>query len=846
MRRFVVSLILLALGLSVAWGAGDTLLRAGFEKALDADEAAGKPQATAAGAVATVPDRLGNSLFLGPKTGSLSYAAAGNIDLKQGSLIAWLQPGDWQVAGGPVTLLGARQGADALALWWEPKTTTLFFAANGGKLAVSKPAYDWVQKTAHYVILTWAPGKLAMYVDGQAAQPSKGASMPDVPADQLILGGDLGDRGTLTIRGITVLKSVLTPEQVQQRYRVAMSGQVEHERPLLTVPQCTSAPKIDGKLDDAAWNMAGGTSGFIEIAGGVLSSLGTRFYLTYDAKNIYIAFRCPSTNKPLAHKFDRDGGSPWDEDAVEMWLQPEVGFTGDYFHLVLNAAGSLWDAKNQNAAWNGTAAWAADQGDKEWTAELVVPHASLETMAPTPGTKWQANFCRDIGDGGTTNRNTAWAYTGGSGYAVWQMFGALQFLPGSPVAQVQGWTAQGTDSTVQLQLANPGPKPAKIGATVTAFRAGMSEEAQDTEGGPWTVPAGQTMAVDLSSKSPNPIDQVKLQVRNLDTNQPLLTQMVRAGTREPVSGTTVAAAPGAAAAPAAPPLTNEMLGAVLREREKWENNRIGITDKVPPPWTPMTVAGKTVSCWGRTYDYEGSLFPRQVKSQAQDLLAGPIQLVAKIGGKEVIFQKADKQSLVPAPQQVDFDAQTAAGGLTARVTSHLEYDGCIKLTLTLTAANNKPVEIQGLELRIPVRADRALYYHWFEATRDPRLTNAGALPKDGLKGHFKPLLWLGDNDRGLCWFSESPKGWQNNDKESILRVERQADTAVMRICMADRPYVIASSWQTVFGLQATPTRPTTPGWRDWLIPLNQTNPWGSWGPGFNNLSGTDDEGTLMP
>ncbi len=34
-----------------------------------------------------------------------------------------------------------------------------------------------------------------------------------------------------------------------------------------------------------------------------------------------------------------------------------------------------------------------------------------------------------------------------------------------------------------------------------------------------------------------------------------------------------------------------------------------------------------------------------------------------------------------------------------------------------------------------------------------------------------------------------------------------------------------------------------PGWRDWLIPLNQTNPWSSWASG-SNLGGTDDPGTL--
>ncbi|NUQ00532.1 MAG: hypothetical protein HUU35_11825, partial [Armatimonadetes bacterium] len=296
---------------------------------------------------------------------------------------------------------------------------------------------------------------------------------------------------------------------------------------------------------------------------------------------------------------------------------------------------------------------------------------------------------------------------------------------------------------------------------------------------------------------------------------------------------------------AAPPLTPEMLGDVLRERELWQDNTIGISAKVPAPWTPLAVQGRRIACWGRTYDYEQSLLPRQISAQGSELLAGPMELVARVGGREVVFQKSGQPELRAAPHQVDLEAVSEQGDLTARVRSHLEYDGCIKLTLTLST-KGQPVTFESLELRIPLRPERARYYHWFEATRDPRLTNAGAIPEQGLQSHFKPLLWLGDDDRGLCWFSESPRGWQINNKEDVLRVERGRDATTMRIRMVDRPWVLASRWETVFGLQATPTRPTPPGWRDWLIPLNQTNPWRTWGPGFNNLSGTDDPGTLMP
>lgn len=843
-RPLSVSFLALVVALTSV-SADEVVFRAGFEKGLDADQSLGSTQATTAGKVNRMPDRFGQSLILGPGEASVAYAAD-KLDLTRGSLTMWVQPNGWRKGGAAIPLVRAKQANSGLALWWDAKTATMIAAAAVGQAvtAASKPAYDWVEPTWHHLVMTWAPGQVALYVDGQPAQPSAGAALPDSPADQLVLGGALGDGATLTIRGVTVLKDALTPEAVQERYRVAMSGQVEHERPLLTVPQCAQPPTIDGKLDDAAWKTAGGSSGLVEIASGKLSSLGTRVMLTCDDKQVYIALECPYTDKPVANKMERDAGAPWDEDCAEIWLQPEVGFTADYFHLIVNAAGSLYDAKNQDGGWNGTSAWGAQIGDKAWTAEVAVPYASMATMAPTPGTKWQANLCRSIGGSGTANRHTAWAFTNGSGYGVWQLFGTLLFQPQAPVAQLASWTADGAQSQAALRLTNPTAKPARLVASLLAYKAGSAEDTQDASGGPWTIAPGETQVQTLPLTAPFPVDQVKLQVRDLDRGQTVLSQMVRAGSVAPVSsGPVVAATPGAPA-PAAPKLTQEMLDAVLADRKQWEHNTIGVTDKIPPPWTPMVTKGQSTSCWARSYDYAGSLFPRQVKSLGQDILSGPICLVATIGGKEVVLQKADGQTVKAKPNEVDFISTGAAGGLTAKVLSHVEYDGCTKLTMTLSGQGGKPVQLDGLELRIPVRAERAIYYHWFEATRDPRLTNAGALPAEGLKSHFKPLLWLGDNDRGLCWFAEAPRGWQNNDKESVLRVERQPNAAVMRIRLADRPWTITEPFQTVFGLMATPTRPSPPGWRDWLIPLNQSNPWSSWAPGFNNLSGTDDPGTL--
>ncbi len=847
-RRLLLTASVLALlalpGLGVT-----ASLRAGFEAGYDADQSQGAPQATTAGAVARVKDRFGTSLVVGPGSGTCAYAVEKNLDPSQGALIAWLQPAGWKPAGpGPLALLRARHGADTLALWWQPQGMTLAFSRTlaGKTQVVTKPGYDWLEPSWRHVVLSWTPEGLAMYVDGQPAQPATGAvgATPPAPDGTIVLGGDFGPGATLAVRAIDAPPDPLAAEAVQDLYRVAVSGRVEHERPVITVGPCGKPPTIDGTLAPGEWDMAAGTVGFVEIGTGTLSSIATQVRLSYDATSLYVAFRCPFTDPLAGAKLERDSGSPWDDDCVELFLQPEVGFTGKYFHLVLNAFGGLWDAEDHNAGWNMGGQWATTRDKGVWTAELSIPHASLGTLPPSEGTTWQANLCRSIGPGATTNRHTAWAFTGEGGYAVWQRFGALRFSTHSAVGALQSLMAV-PDQPLEHEMAllNPSDAVQRVTFELTCYRAGTADEAAHMAMGPAVLAPGASQRSRPKIAVGRAFDQVRIRVRDVRQDKVVFAQMVRAGALAPLPA--AVAAPSAAGAAAAPPLTNELLGQVIRERALWENNRLGITDKVPPPWTPMTVTGKSVQCWGRAYDYTGSLFPRAVLSQGSDLLAGPIGLSLATGGKTSELAAATAQTLTAAPHQADVDALTTTAGIKTRVRSHLEYDGCIKVELTLTP-ESKPVVVDELELRIPVKPERALYYHWFEATRDPRLTNAGALPAAGLKSHFKPLLWLGDDDRGLCWFSESPKGWASGDPESVLQVERGAGACTMRIRMVGRPLVIAGPWTTVFGLMATPTRPMPAGWRDWLIGLNQSNPWGAWSSGFfNNLSGTDDPGTLM-
>ena len=69
----------------------------------------------------------------------------------------------------------------------------------------------------------------------------------------------------------------------------------------------------------------------------------------------------------------------------------------------------------------------------------------------------------------------------------------------------------------------------------------------------------------------------------------------------------------------------------------WFGNRVGITDTVPAPWTPLVVEGSAVRPWGRTYRFDRSLLPTEVVTREATVLAAPITLRGRAAGKPIAW-----------------------------------------------------------------------------------------------------------------------------------------------------------------------------------------------------------------
>ena len=142
--------------------------------------------------------------------------------------------------------------------------------------------------------------------------------------------------------------------------------------------------------------------------------------------------------------------------------------------------------------------------------------------------------------------------------------------------------------------------------------------------------------------------------------------------------------------------------------EPWRTSRSGVTRKIMPPYTPLVHDGRTVSSWGRTHTFDG-LFPSQVVSQDQDLMHRPIELQIKQNGQWKSVQAQRIEFGASDPDRVEFEASGAVGPIRITAASWIEYDGLIRIDLTLDGES--PVTIDGLKLVFALRPYAAILHH---------------------------------------------------------------------------------------------------------------------------------------
>ena len=157
------------------------------------------------------------------------------------------------------------------------------------------------------------------------------------------------------------------------------------------VSRASSAPEIDGNLDDEVWKTTRCVDRF-----GLLGRLGastqnTRAWLAYDDQNLYVAFDCSETEKKL---LSTSAKKIWNQDAVDLALDVDAD-RGGFQQFIVNCIGDMEQFSQRTGGvkevWKVDAAVGKREGG--WAVEMAIPWGEIK-LRPRPGMKWTGNFVR--------------------------------------------------------------------------------------------------------------------------------------------------------------------------------------------------------------------------------------------------------------------------------------------------------------------------------------------------------------------------------------------------------------------------------------------------------------------
>ena len=193
--------------------------------------------------------------------------------------------------------------------------------------------------------------------------------------------------------------------------------------------------RIDGRLDEGAWNAAAWSDAFVDIEGDLEPKppLLTRVKMLWDDQYFY--FGADLEELHIWATYSQRESTIFHENDFEVFIDPD-GDTHEYYELEINAINTVWDLMLVKPYRDGGPALDAwdirglktavhlrgtpnrpDDKDQGWSVEIAMPWSILEEAAPArrppqAGEQWRVNFSRvewalEVKDGKYVKRTDA-------------------------------------------------------------------------------------------------------------------------------------------------------------------------------------------------------------------------------------------------------------------------------------------------------------------------------------------------------------------------------------------------------------------------------------------------------
>ena len=646
--------------------------------------------------------------------------------------------------------------------------------------------------------------------------------------------------------------------------------------PRISVPATSPPPVTDGTATSGEWDGAALIYGFLDNTSRSLSARQTTVALMCDDRALYLMMQSPADAPDVA---------PGRMAAVLAPPEAQAAYV-----IAVNPVGHVEYSSGTGEGWSAECVCASRVADGVWTIEIAAPYAALAAQPLTGSPPWNADFVRDwtapeahaswawrrsadllnldraemgvlnfypdgpvarveaLGDirGGTLDPRVRMLGRG-ERESVYLYYDQITAGGKTRLAALPVTVGEGEQEVLAVRRALvPPDAPEQVEEVLLWVVTRGFRRVHYASGrlpvGSW--PALRLLRFDYSGSETLTAhcDLSGLPLGMLGSAR-VVCELVGAGGQVRTSAEAAADArelsvqmPIAGLGPGAYELRCRLSGGggediasasrevVIPDASAWLGNSLGITDTVPEPFTPLEVEGRAVRPWGREYRFGPSGLPEQIVSADRELLAGSVGLELVSGGQTAAFDQAP--GLRVEGTNVLVRGRATAGGLGVQCLSTVEYDGMIRVDLTVTP--QAATTLDRLALSVPLRPEHARYLIHTDCsgTGNPADDRYGALPEEGWRSQFLPLVWLGDEERGLLWFCEGPAGWSPRAEGPPIEVVREGDAVVLRVTMVGAPRTLDGPASYTFGLQAGPVRPRPYDWRRWqavIAPIPTAN-----------------------
>lgn len=223
----------------------------------------------------------------------------------------------------------------------------------------------------------------------------------------------------------------------------SVGAQELRELSFTTAVPCTTAPVLDGNLDDACWKAAPVHSDFYEYIkpNPRRVALRTELRLVYDDRGIYVGIDNFEDHPELVRRtvVKNQQIAIHNDDVNEIHFDPDANGIG-FYRWAVNANGKWkcsWrmDSANFHNDWNYGGARAAGKLHKDrWTVEFFVPWDGFHGRSrPAAGSMWTMNVNRyrfRSAEEAKVEPQVLCSSAPGASYCTPQKFGYLYFSDG--------------------------------------------------------------------------------------------------------------------------------------------------------------------------------------------------------------------------------------------------------------------------------------------------------------------------------------------------------------------------------------------------------------------------------